>query len=177
MNWSSSQEASWGVVGPGATVIATIADTPDHAAIYTHAVGATLFDGSKSPGLRVHIPGGDATFSGLTPDGLKLFDAAIKFAANLSAAQPTIGIARAGAGATITYTGVLQSTDALGGAWADVSGAEPVQHRFAGRYDEVLPQPVNVGHDRLIVGPYVEAGGWLPACLFSFRDRARARLG
>src|SRR2546429_8188657 len=40
-----------------------------------------------------------------------------------SGAAPTIGVARAGAVLTITYTGILQSTVTIGGQWNDVQGA------------------------------------------------------
>ncbi len=85
VSFSNGQDASWGVVGKGATVIATIADDPTHAAIYAYDTGATLFDSTKSPGRRVHFSGGDNSFAGLTADGLKLFDAAIRWAGNISA--------------------------------------------------------------------------------------------
>jgi len=40
-----------------------------------------------------------------------------------SGVAPTIGVARAGAVLTITYTGTLQSTVTIGGQWNDVQGA------------------------------------------------------
>lgn len=40
-----------------------------------------------------------------------------------SAVTPTVAIGRAGAGATITYSGTLQSADSPAGLYTDVAGA------------------------------------------------------
>jgi hypothetical protein len=41
-------------------------------------------------------------------------------------AAPTLGVARSGAGLTITFTGTLQSAPAVTGPWTDVAGASPM---------------------------------------------------
>lgn len=127
--FASGRDISWGVVGPGATVIATVADDPTRAAIYAHDTGATLFDGTKSPGRRVHWPASDDTFLGLTANGLKLFDAAVTWAGNLTVAPPQAKFTKFAKNAdgtiTIEWTGggTLQAGATVLGPWQDVPGA------------------------------------------------------
>ena len=123
---SSGVDLSWGVVGAGATIIATIADNPDRAVIYAHDKGATLFDGSKAAGTRVHFPGGDNTFAGLNDAGKKLFEAGVIYAAGgrpAAAVTPKVSISSAGGKVVVTYAGTLESATSVKGPFAPVAGA------------------------------------------------------
>jgi hypothetical protein len=123
--YSTGQDASWGVPGSGATIIATIADNPNRAALYVYDKGATLFDGSKAPAARLHFPAGDNTFLALNENGLKLFDAAVKYlageppqpqAAEIAITKTTDGRVR------IEFTGTLQQADVVAGPYTDMVG-------------------------------------------------------
>lgn len=81
-NVNAATDISWGVPGPAATIIATIADDPTRAAIYVYEKGAALFDASlKAPARRLYFGMLDNTFVNLNADGIKLFDAAVLYAA------------------------------------------------------------------------------------------------
>ncbi|MBM3821663.1 MAG: hypothetical protein FJ404_02035, partial [Verrucomicrobia bacterium] len=87
-NVNAATDISWGVPGPAATIIATIADDATRAAIYVYEKGAKLFDASiKAPAIRLYFGMLDNTFANLNADGLKLFDAAVLYAAG---GPPTI---------------------------------------------------------------------------------------
>jgi len=43
-----------------------------------------------------------------------------------AATAPTLSLARAASGITLTFTGTLQSANVVTGAWTDVSGASPM---------------------------------------------------
>lgn len=125
--YSNGGDASWGVPGPGATVVATIADDPSRAALYVYEQGANLFDGTKAPAKRIHFPAGDNTFLALNADGLKLFDAAVNYATGGRPQPPPdsrVSATRSGNQVTITWTaGKLQQADAVIGPWTDVPNA------------------------------------------------------
>ncbi|MDB6168018.1 MAG: hypothetical protein JWM88_882 [Verrucomicrobia bacterium] len=74
----SHEEMNWGLPGPGATIIATIAGEPKKIAIFGYEKGATMEGENIAPARRVGFA--LRTFSGLAPDGVKLFDAALKWA-------------------------------------------------------------------------------------------------
>jgi hypothetical protein len=124
---TSAQSFSWGVPAASATLVAAMADDPTHGAIYAYDTGATLIDGvTKAPARRVHFLLTNDTFPNLNADGVKLFDAAVKWAANLPerVAAPALNLARTATGITLTFTGTLQSADAVTGPWADVANAK-----------------------------------------------------
>lgn len=89
---SSDQSFSWGSPAPGATIVATMADDPTHAAIYAYETGATLIDGSKAAARRVHFLLTNDTFSELNADGLTLFDAAVVWASGIEPKPPGAGV-------------------------------------------------------------------------------------
>ena len=72
---------TWGKPGLGATIIATIAGMPEKAVIFGYEKG-TIMDGeSAAPARRVMFFLDGETFDELNETGLKLFDAAISWAA------------------------------------------------------------------------------------------------
>ncbi|MBI4663576.1 MAG: DNRLRE domain-containing protein [Verrucomicrobia bacterium] len=117
---------SWGLPNANAVTIATIANNPAQVVVYGYEKGAKLIDGATpAPARRVMFFMGDAAFAALTPDGLKLFDAAVSWAADQKPAPsgPALSIARTAAGLTLTFSGTLQSADAVTGPWTDVANA------------------------------------------------------
>ncbi|MEO6098388.1 MAG: hypothetical protein ABIW76_23030, partial [Fibrobacteria bacterium] len=82
--YTSPKEVNWGKVGPGAKVVASLAGDAAGTSIYVYAKGAILFDGALAAGTRIGFFLEDDNKTGtpnlLTPDGLKLFDAAVRFA-------------------------------------------------------------------------------------------------
>ena len=93
----------WGHPGPGGRVIVDFNGTPDQAGVFTYERDATLADGRTAPARRVGFYLSDANFHLLTavhgpaardPDlrdwylGLKLFDAAIRWALSPPPAVP-----------------------------------------------------------------------------------------
>lgn len=73
---------SWGKPGLGATIIATIYGQPEKVAIWGYEKGATMDYESLAPAKRLMFFLNNETFSNLSEDGLKLFDAAIKWSLN-----------------------------------------------------------------------------------------------
>ncbi|MBI2948303.1 MAG: Ig-like domain-containing protein [Verrucomicrobia bacterium] len=124
---TAGQEFSWGVPNANAVIIATIADDPTHAVIYGYEKGAKLIDDTPAPARRVMFFSGNNGFAAFTPDGLKLFDAAVSWAANIEVKPPTkvptLSLARTQTGLSITFTGTLQSADSVTGPWTDVGNA------------------------------------------------------
>lgn len=72
---------SWGKPGLGASIIATLYGQPDKAAIFTYETGATMDYESLAPARRVMVFLGNDTFGNLSDAGVKLFDAAVDWAA------------------------------------------------------------------------------------------------
>ncbi|WP_459663055.1 hypothetical protein [Novosphingobium sp. 11B] len=72
---------SWGKPGLGATTIATIYGQPEKAAIFGYEKGATMDYEAIAPARRVMMFLGNDTFANLSPVGLRLFDAAVEWAA------------------------------------------------------------------------------------------------
>jgi hypothetical protein len=72
---------SWGKPGLGASIIATIYGQPEKSAIFAYEKGATMDYESLAPARRVMFFLGNETFTNLSADGLRLFDAAIDWAA------------------------------------------------------------------------------------------------
>jgi hypothetical protein len=68
---------SWGKPGLGASIIATIYGQPEQAAIFAYEKGATMDYESLAPARRVMFFLGNETFTNLSADGTRLFDAAI----------------------------------------------------------------------------------------------------
>lgn len=72
---------SWGKPGLGATIIATIYGQPEKPAIWGYETGATMDYETLAPARRVMFFLGNDGFANLSPAGLKLFDAAVDWAA------------------------------------------------------------------------------------------------
>lgn len=73
---------SWGKLGLGATIIATIYGQPEKVAIWGYEKGATMDYESLAPAKRLMFFLNNETFSNLSENGLKLFDAAIQWSLN-----------------------------------------------------------------------------------------------
>lgn len=73
---------SWGKPGLGATTIATIYGQPEKVAIWGYEKGATMDYESLAPAKRLMFFLNNETFTNLSEDGLKLFDAAIQWSLN-----------------------------------------------------------------------------------------------
>jgi len=82
--YQEPKQITWGKVGKEAKVIATLTGKKSAAAIYIYDKGAKLFDGTTAAGMRIGIFLEDDDETGtanlMTGDGLRLFDAAVKFA-------------------------------------------------------------------------------------------------
>lgn len=72
---------SWGKPGLGASTIATLYGQPDKAAVFTYEKGATMDYESIAPARRVMFFLDNETFPNLSPEGLRLFDATLDWAA------------------------------------------------------------------------------------------------
>lgn len=70
---------SWGKPGLGATIIATIYGQPEKVAIWGYEKGATMDYESLAPAKRLMFFLNNETFTNLSEDGLKLFDASIQW--------------------------------------------------------------------------------------------------
>ncbi len=88
-------------MGKGAKVIATVPNKPDHPVLFVYEKDSLLYDGSKSPGMRIGMYigqnvareefGGDGTnnrFDRLTEAGKKLVRAAFDYATGAVASVP-----------------------------------------------------------------------------------------
>jgi hypothetical protein len=72
---------SWGKPGLGATTIATIYGQPEKAAVFGYETGATMDYETLAPARRAMLFLGNDGFANLSPTGMRLFDAAIDWAA------------------------------------------------------------------------------------------------
>lgn len=129
---SPADVASLNTIVPSATVVATTADgaTPVITAVEKGAALNTVRI-ATAPARRVQYYLVD-TFLVTTDDGKKLFDAAVKWAANITpvAAQPRVSVTRSANTLTISWTptgGTLQTTSSLSGTpvWTNVGTANP----------------------------------------------------
>jgi hypothetical protein len=75
---------NWGHPGPGAIVIATLPGELDKSPLFAYEKGATMDGENLAPARRVMVFLDNTTFPGLNEAGMKLFDAAVLWAA----AQP-----------------------------------------------------------------------------------------
>ncbi|MBV9082926.1 MAG: hypothetical protein JOZ62_09635 [Acidobacteriaceae bacterium] len=67
----------WAKPGPGATIVATLPDMMEQAAIFGYDKGSTMDGYYVAPARRVLFPLDNPAFDNLTPKGLALFDAAV----------------------------------------------------------------------------------------------------
>jgi hypothetical protein len=119
---------SWGLPADSAVKITQVPGDPTKFPIYAYETGAALIDGTKAPARRVNFMLTDDAFLNLNADGLKLFDAAVSWAANITvkppAQVPKLSAARTVSGLTLTFDGALQSADSVTGPWTDVANAK-----------------------------------------------------
>jgi hypothetical protein len=82
--YKEPREVTWGKVGSGAKVIATLTGKKEAAALYVYDKGAKLFDGTEAAGMRIGFFLEEENITGtsnfMTEEGLRLFDAAVEFA-------------------------------------------------------------------------------------------------
>ncbi len=82
--YKEPKQVTWGKVGAGAKVIATLTGKKKAAALYIYDKGAELFDGTEAAGMRIGFFLEEENITGtsnfMTEDGLRLFDAVVKFA-------------------------------------------------------------------------------------------------
>jgi hypothetical protein len=69
---------TWGVPGPDALAVAHVVGRPDHLAIFAYQKGATMVGGA-APARRLGFFLHDNTADNVTPNAVKLLDAAIKW--------------------------------------------------------------------------------------------------
>ncbi len=82
----------WGEPGGSPIVVATLADGSGHPCIYGYETNAAMI-GGKAPARRVQLFLQGQTFASLNGNGLKLLDAALKWAMNrASLAEPTVSL-------------------------------------------------------------------------------------
>jgi hypothetical protein len=75
---------NWGRPGPGAIVIATFPGELDKSPLFAYEKGATMDGENLAPARRVMLFLDNDTFPGLNETGLRLFDAAILWAARVA---------------------------------------------------------------------------------------------
>jgi hypothetical protein len=82
--YREAREVTWGKVGESANVIATLTGKKEAAVIYIYNKGAVLFDGTIAAGMRIGFFLEEENVTGtsnfMTGEGLRLFDASVKFA-------------------------------------------------------------------------------------------------
>jgi hypothetical protein len=81
--YKAAKEITWGKVAASAEVVATLTGDRAGPCLYVYRRGAPLHDGTAAAGLRVGFFLEDDDVTGtpnlMTDDGLKLFDAAVRF--------------------------------------------------------------------------------------------------
>lgn len=77
--YTAQAPMSWGKPGLGATIIATIYGQPEKVAIWGYKKGASMDYESLAPAKRLMFFLNNETFTNLSEDGLKLFDASIQW--------------------------------------------------------------------------------------------------
>jgi hypothetical protein len=108
----------------GAHIVATTAIDPSQACIYYYEKGDKGYNDFVMPARRVFYYFGDATATALTADGLKLFDAAVDWAVNVTKKPVIAALTHTGSTITFTWTGggTLQEATDLTGSWSPVAG-------------------------------------------------------
>jgi hypothetical protein len=117
---TASGDFSWGEPGGRPTIIARLNDGSNHPCLYAYEAGAAMSSGT-APARRVHLFLQNNTFSFLNADGLKLFDAAVGWAAPVRFQPPVLE----GGRLRLEWVGggTLQTTTNVAGPWSDVFGA------------------------------------------------------
>lgn len=128
---SSPQTMSWGVSDANPTnaiVVAQVAGDPTKWAIWAYDKGGTLFDGTAAAERRVGFFFNAGSVNATTPDGFKLFDAALNWSLRRDVQlAPQMSISKTGDQISISWTngGVLEWTSALtpGATWTPMPNA------------------------------------------------------
>lgn len=81
-------EMGWGKPGLGATIVATVPGEPEKATEFAYEAGATMDYESIAPARRLVIFVANGSFGSLSPAGLALFDAAVRWAVGGEACAP-----------------------------------------------------------------------------------------
>lgn len=123
--YAAPKEITWGKVGPGAAVVATLASDTSGAALYVYEKGARLFDGTTAAGMRLGLFLEDDNTTGtpnlMTPQGLALFDRAVAYA--LGETPTALPFARGpAAAASPDSRGEAERRDLRGRAAPEASG-------------------------------------------------------
>jgi hypothetical protein len=110
---------SWGEPGGIPIIIARLNDGSSHPCLYAYEAGAAMSRG-VAPARRVHLFLQNTTFESLNADGLKLFDAAVGWAAPARFQPPVLQ----GGQIKLEWAGVgtLQTTTNMAGPWSDIPG-------------------------------------------------------
>ena len=125
------QSFSWGNPGAGAIIIAQIPGDPGKVPVYAYEAGTPMFDGFVAPARRVMFFMGDPTFEVLSPDGIRLFDAAIEWAANLAAVTLNFATPVLQNGSlTLSWTGngILLEASQITGPWTNAANQDNPQN-------------------------------------------------
>jgi hypothetical protein len=83
----------WGIVGGDVTIVATSPNDPDLATLFVYEQGAKLDDGTTAPAMRIGIPHNGLTldpYPQWTPEGERLFAAAIDYALGIAVGAPRL---------------------------------------------------------------------------------------
>lgn len=111
----------WGVPAADAAIVATTSDTNHYPCIFGYDKGDLLIDGTTpAPERRVHFFVGDNTYTVMNATGVRLFDAAVKWALPMPPKFNPI-VAELG-NITVSWVGfgTLQSAQSLLGPWVAV---------------------------------------------------------
>jgi hypothetical protein len=126
--------ANTGDLAASVAIVATAADGSGSPTLFGVEKGATLqpdpISGAPvtAAARRTGIFLGGDTFTTLNADGLKLFDAAVRWTANLSAARPTFNppvLSAGSVGLSWAGSGTLQEATSLTGSVNDWSNVNP----------------------------------------------------
>jgi hypothetical protein len=114
----------------GARIVATLANDPTQAIIFAYEKGDKGASGFVMPARRAFFFFQDNTAAVANDNGWKLFDAATDWLLGIEVktpppppSAPALAVARTAGGLKLTFTGTLQSADAVTGPWTDVAGA------------------------------------------------------
>jgi hypothetical protein len=114
---SAASTFSWGKPNANADKIAALTTDSTKPVIYGYDTGKAMFGGLESPARRVAVYLSDTTAASLTANGGELFDAAVKWAAQLNI-SPTISLLSPNSGAVgtaVTITGTNFGSAQAGG--------------------------------------------------------------
>jgi len=144
-----AEPMNFGIVGPGADVIASQPGNPSRAMIFSYDVGDTLASGGTAKGRRVGFFMSQILPNVVNRDGWDLFDAA---AAWLTPAAPDPAV-------ELTFDPVVPDEGAL-------LGANVSPRNFGNRYKAVLGFQNRIGRDIAIINRFHEFSAGLYSSFF-----------